>query len=71
MRLAILTMSILMVGCAQMYAAVPYLPAAKVGYCAAADQDTRDAIRARYNLPKVVRCSGDTDENQLEAQASD
>ena len=52
-------MVVVLTGCAQMYAAVPYLPAAKVGYCAAADDETRQAIRERYSLPKVVQCPGD------------
>lgn len=50
---------ILLTGCASLYAVVPYLPAAKTAYCAAADEQTRDAIREKYNLPQVIYCSGD------------
>lgn len=55
----IVSAMVLISGCAQMYAAVPYLPAAKTAYCAAADEETRDAIRDRYNLPQVIYCPGD------------
>jgi len=59
MKLLPIVFVLLLTGCAQMYAAIPYLPAAKVGYCAAADDETRQAIRERYSLPKVVQCPGD------------
>lgn len=59
MKLLPIVVVLFLTGCAQMYAAIPYLPAAKVGYCAAADDETRQAIRERYSLPKVVQCPGD------------
>lgn len=52
-------MAISLTGCAALYTALPYLPAAKVGYCAAADDETRAAIREKYNLPQVINCPGD------------
>jgi len=57
--LLIAGMLIFLTGCASLYAVVPYLPAAKTAYCAAADEQTRDAIREKYNLPQVIYCSGD------------
>lgn len=57
--IAVFLLSMAIVGCAQMYAALPYLPTAKVAYCATANEETRDKIRAKYDLPKVVHCSGD------------
>jgi len=55
----IVTATVLISGCAQMYAAMPYLPTAKAAYCAAANEETRDKIRARYDLPQVIYCPGD------------
>lgn len=57
--LAVTVMMFLLVGCAALYTVVPYLPAAKTAYCAAADDETRQAIREKYSLPKVVNCPGD------------
>lgn len=59
--IAVFLVSLAIVGCAQMYAALPYLPTAKAAYCAAADEETRDKIRARYDLPQVIYCPGDED----------
>ena len=57
--LAITAAMVILTGCASLYAVVPYLPAAKTAYCAAADEETRDAIRAKYDLPQVIYCRGD------------
>lgn len=59
MKLLPIVFVLLLAGCAALYTVVPYLPAAKTAYCAAADEETRDAIRDKYNLPQVIYCGGD------------
>lgn len=59
MKYFALCAALLLSGCSYIYGAVPYLPAAKYAYCAAATEEAREAIRERHDLPHVIKCAGD------------
>ena len=59
MKYVAIAVVILLAGCSHIYGAVPYLPAAKYAYCAAATEEARESIRERHNLPHVIKCAGD------------